>query len=85
MRDRVAARGAVRGECVVVAGGASAGPAASAGEDVAARIAAYGAIDARIAALEGSGRTAREIAREVGRASGVPSRDVYRRILDRRR
>lgn len=85
LRDRVAARGAVRGECVVVAGGASAASGAAPGEDVAARIAAHGEIDARIAALEGTGRTAREIAREVARASGVPSRDVYRRILDRRR
>ncbi|HET9795352.1 MAG TPA: 16S rRNA (cytidine(1402)-2'-O)-methyltransferase, partial [Thermoanaerobaculia bacterium] len=74
LRDRIASRGAVRGECVVVAGGARAPESSHAPDEV----------DARIAALEGRGMTSREIAREVARATGVASRDVYRRVVSRK-
>ena len=74
LRDRIASRGAVRGECVVVAGGARAPESSHAPDEV----------EARIAALEGRGMTSREIAREVARATGVPSRDVYRRVVSRK-
>ena len=75
LRDRIAARESIRGECVVVASGAreTQRPAAGAGE-----------IETRITALEGRGMTPREIAREVARSIGVSSREVYRRILERR-
>jgi 16S rRNA (cytidine1402-2'-O)-methyltransferase len=75
LRDRFAERESVRGECVVVAGGAPAAKSAAAPADV----------DATIGAFEGRGMTAREVARAVARETGVSSREVYRRLLERKR
>jgi len=72
IRDAMAARPSILGECVVVVEGASASGA-------------RGDVEEEIARREGSGKPAREIAREVSRASGVPSREVYRRLLERRK
>ena len=74
LAERVSSRGPVRGECVVVAGGAAPDE----------RTAGADEIDARIDALAKRGLPAREIAREVARASGLSSRDVYQRILGRK-
>ena len=79
LRDAVADRGTVRGECVVVARGAPARGAAGGAE------APIASLDERIERLEGSGLSAREIARRVAEETGIPSRDVYRRIVERRR
>ena len=75
LRDRVAARESVRGECVVVARGAV----------PTARAAAADEIDARIAALARRGFAPREIARRVAAETGTPSREVYRSIVGRKK
>jgi 16S rRNA (cytidine1402-2'-O)-methyltransferase len=74
LRLRFAGRESVRGECVVVAGGAPA-----------AKSAATPDVEATIGAFEGRGMTAREVARAVARETGVSSREVYRRLLERKR
>lgn len=70
---RVALR-PVRGECVVVIEGASAGPEAPAA-------ATEEEIDAELARLAAKGLSARERAKAVARRTGAPSREVYARIL----
>jgi len=75
LRDRFAERESIRGECVVVAGGAS----------VAAIPAGPADVEAAIGAFDGRGMTARAVARAVASATGIPSREVYRRILDRKK
>jgi 16S rRNA (cytidine1402-2'-O)-methyltransferase len=75
LRERIAGRPSIRGECVVVAGGARAAESAAAPADV----------DAKIRGLEGRDMTAREIARAVASETGVSSRDVYRRLIERKR
>ncbi len=68
------ATGPVRGECVVVVEGAS--PAEKAhGQPT------DDEIDAELASLAAQGLSARERAKVVARKTGVPSRDVYARIL----
>ena len=64
----------VRGECVIVVGGSEPGAAADPAEDW------------RLEAgrLAGTGATAREVAREIHRRSGVPSREVYRYVASLR-
>jgi 16S rRNA (cytidine1402-2'-O)-methyltransferase len=74
IRDRLAARGKVLGECVVVIEGAGTAAASAAPEDV----------DAAIDRLESEGLSAREISKRVARAFGLPARTVYARILRRK-
>ncbi len=74
LRDRFAERESIRGECVVVAGGAlAAEPRGGTGD-----------VETSIGAFEGRGLTAREVARAVARETGVSSREVYRRLLERK-
>ena len=66
-------RGEVRGEIVLVVGGAPpASPPTVPPEGL-------GALFAR---LVGEGRTRREAVKEAARLTGLPARDVYRRVLD---
>ena len=74
IRDRLAARGSVLGECVVVIEGAETAEPPAAPED----------IDEAIGRLESEGLSGREISKRVARASGVPARAVYERILRRK-
>ena len=67
LRDRLAARRAVRGEIVLVVSGA-ADPAVAKGEDP---VALY-------RSLAGEGRTRREAVKEAARRLGRPAREVYR-------
>ena len=74
IRDRIAARGSVRGECVVIIeGGSAEGPAAG-GE----------AIDAAIDRLRRAGRTARQIAKELAPSAGLSTREIYERVVRRK-
>jgi 16S rRNA (cytidine1402-2'-O)-methyltransferase len=71
--SRVALR-PVRGECVVVIEGSPTGaesPAAATEDE----------IDAELARLAASGLSARERAKEIARKTGVPSREIYARII----
>jgi 16S rRNA (cytidine1402-2'-O)-methyltransferase len=70
LRSHLAGRKEIKGEIVLVVGGAAeAPPAASAtAEELFARLTA-------------EGRTRREAVKEVARALGLPARDVYRRVL----
>jgi 16S rRNA (cytidine1402-2'-O)-methyltransferase len=61
----------VRGEVVLVVAGAP--PAAPAGEDE---------VEPLFARLVAEGRSRREAVKEVARLTGLPARDVYRRVLD---
>ena len=74
IRDGVAGRSQIRGECVVVVAGASAGDVPAPRES----------LDAAIDRFEQSGRAARAIARDAARAAGVSSREAYARIVARR-
>jgi 16S rRNA (cytidine1402-2'-O)-methyltransferase len=69
LRERLAARGSVKGELVVVVAGAA--PAAAAQEPV----------EQIYARLVAEGRTRREAVKEAARATGLPAREVYRRVL----
>ena len=69
LREVLVARGAVRGEIVLVVAGAS--QAAIADESP----------EALFARLTTAGRTRREAVKEVARQLGLPARDVYRRVL----
>jgi 16S rRNA (cytidine1402-2'-O)-methyltransferase len=73
LRSHLAERKEIKGEIVLVVGGAAeAPPAASAtAEELFARLTA-------------EGRTRREAVKEVARALGLPARDVYRRVLQER-
>jgi 16S rRNA (cytidine1402-2'-O)-methyltransferase len=73
LRSHLAGRKEIKGEIVLVVGGAGeAPPAASAtAEELFARLTA-------------EGRTRREAVKEVARALGLPARDVYRRVLQER-
>jgi 16S rRNA (cytidine1402-2'-O)-methyltransferase len=74
IRDRLLARGRVLGECVVVVEGAGTASASPAPEDV----------DEAIERLGSEGFSAREISKRVARATGLPARTVYERILRRK-
>ncbi len=73
IRGEMAARPSILGECVVVLEGAT------------VRAAPMEDLEAEIARREASGRPARAIAREIARLTGVPSREVYRRLLERKK
>lgn len=70
LRAHLAGRKEVRGEIVLVVGGATEGPpvATESAEDLFARLTA-------------EGRTRREAVKQVARALGLPAREVYRRVL----
>jgi 16S rRNA (cytidine1402-2'-O)-methyltransferase len=74
IRDRLSARGSVLGECVVVIEGAGTTAPSATPED----------IDEAIDRLESEGLSGREISKRVARASGVPARAIYERILRRK-
>jgi 16S rRNA C1402 (ribose-2'-O) methylase RsmI len=74
IRDCLAARGKVLGECVVVIEGAATAAASPRRED----------IDEAIDRFESEGLSAREISKRVAHASGLPARTVYERILRRK-
>ncbi|MGH9368151.1 MAG: 16S rRNA (cytidine(1402)-2'-O)-methyltransferase [Thermoanaerobaculia bacterium] len=65
------ARGAGRGESTVVVEGARAGPAPPDADSV----------DRQIAAALAAGRDKRAVARELARATGLPSREIYARAV----
>ena len=73
IRERVAARGSVRGECVVVIAGAAGENAAPGAEG----------IDAAIDRLRRAGGTARGIAKELAPAFGLSTREIYDRVVRR--
>ncbi|HLA76273.1 MAG TPA: 16S rRNA (cytidine(1402)-2'-O)-methyltransferase [Vicinamibacteria bacterium] len=71
LSDLLAARGEVKGEIVLVVAGASdASPAAPAE-----------APEVLFARLTQEGRTRREAVKEIARLTGLPAREVYRRLL----
>jgi 16S rRNA (cytidine1402-2'-O)-methyltransferase len=70
LRAHLAARKEIRGEIVLVVGGAAEAPPASAET-----------VEALFARLTAQGRTRREAVKEVARALGLPAREVYRRVL----
>jgi len=74
IRDRVAARASVLGECVVVIEGAP-----PAGEE-----ATPADVDEAIAGLERQGLSGRQISKEVARTTGIPARTIYARLLERK-
>jgi 16S rRNA (cytidine1402-2'-O)-methyltransferase len=69
LRERLAARGDVKGEIVLVVAGASEAPPPA--EDAATLF----------ARLVAGGRTRRDAVKEVARLLGLPARDVYKRVL----
>jgi 16S rRNA (cytidine1402-2'-O)-methyltransferase len=73
LQDALAARTAIKGECVLVVDGASA--AAPAEVDM----------EATFARLQAEGLTRREAVKQVAQATGRPARDVYRRLLEQPR
>ena len=75
IRDRIAARAAVLGECVVVIEGA-----APAGEE-----ATPADVDEAIAALERQGLSGKQISKEIALTTGLPSREIYQRLLRRKK
>lgn len=75
LRDRIAGRGSVLGECVVVIEGGGTERAALAPEEV----------EEAISRLEKEGVSAREISKTIALASGVPAREVYARLLRRKK
>jgi 16S rRNA (cytidine1402-2'-O)-methyltransferase len=80
IRGRLAARGAVRGEIVLVVAGADARsrPHAADGEPPDAEETP----EALFARLTAEGRTRREAVKEVARRFRLPAREVYRRVLE---
>jgi 16S rRNA (cytidine1402-2'-O)-methyltransferase len=70
LRARLAERGEVRGEIVLVVGGAGAAPAATAESP-----------EAMFGRLVAAGRARRDAVKEVARTLGLPAREVYRRVL----
>jgi 16S rRNA (cytidine1402-2'-O)-methyltransferase len=70
LRSHLAGRKEIKGEIVLVVGGAAEAPPAASetAEELFARLTA-------------EGRTRREAVKEVARALGLPARDVYRRVL----
>jgi 16S rRNA (cytidine1402-2'-O)-methyltransferase len=72
IRTRLEARGEVRGEIVLVVAGAPAtAPLAASPEE----------LDALFARLVAEGRTRREAVKQAARMTGLPAREVYRRVL----
>jgi 16S rRNA (cytidine1402-2'-O)-methyltransferase len=82
IRERLAARGAIRGEIVLVVAGADTRSRADAarGESPAAGETP----EALFARLTADGRTRREAVKEVARRFRLPARDVYQRVLEAR-
>jgi 16S rRNA (cytidine1402-2'-O)-methyltransferase len=78
IRARLAARGAVRGEIVLVVAGADAAAREARGEPPAAE----GTPETLFARLTADGRTRREAVKEVARHFRLSARDVYRRVLE---
>jgi 16S rRNA (cytidine1402-2'-O)-methyltransferase len=72
LRENLAARSAVKGECVVVVSGASALPRSSE------------SVPSLFARLTAEGRTRREAVKETARILGLPAREVYRFVLEPR-
>jgi 16S rRNA (cytidine1402-2'-O)-methyltransferase len=72
VRRRVAEMPRVRGECVLLVGGAGDAARAVAADD----------LDARIRGLRAEGLGTREIAARLARETGRTRREVYRRVLD---
>jgi 16S rRNA (cytidine1402-2'-O)-methyltransferase len=71
LRDRLAARGAVRGEVVLVVAGATDAPPAAGGDPV-----------ELYRSLAAAGLTRREAVKEAARRLGLPAREVYRRAQE---
>ena len=69
LRAHLAEQAAVRGEIVLVVGGAAEGPAVTE------------SAEALFARLTAEGRPRREAVKAVARALGLPAREVYRRVL----
>jgi len=74
IRDRVASRASVLGECVVVIEGAAADP----------EEATPGDVEKAIADLERQGLSGRQISKEIARTTGIPARTIYARLLRRK-
>jgi 16S rRNA (cytidine1402-2'-O)-methyltransferase len=73
LRELLAARGQVKGEiALVVAGATDSGPISSETPEI------------LFARLTGEGRTRREAVKEIARLTGLPAREVYRRLLPER-
>jgi 16S rRNA (cytidine1402-2'-O)-methyltransferase len=75
LRARIAGSDSIRGECVVIVGGAPTEAGTPPSKDV----------EAEILRREGRGLSKREIAKEVARTTGLPSREIYGRILHRKK
>lgn len=71
IRDRLSARGEVKGEIALVVAGAPEAPAASAAS-----------VAETYAALVAEGRTRREAVKETARRLNLPAREVYARVLE---
>jgi 16S rRNA (cytidine1402-2'-O)-methyltransferase len=72
LRAALEARGEVKGEIVLVVGGAEAAPAAAESEP----------LPDLYARLTAEGLTRREAVKEAARRLGLPAREVYQRVLD---
>jgi len=83
IRERLQGRDGVRGEIVLVVTGAGAGVAAAPAGGL-AEGAADSTPEALFARLATEGRTRREAVKEVARRLGLPARDVYRRVLEKK-
>jgi 16S rRNA (cytidine1402-2'-O)-methyltransferase len=69
LRQTLAERDRVRGEIVLVVAGATSAPASV--DDV----------EGLFATLVADGRSRRDAVKEIARRTGLPARDVYRRVL----